>query len=177
MRSWIRTFYVGIPVTFRSTLPVDDCVRRLLERTRRSIFSSLFRQSTVGRVEQDSVHLQRIIPFFGNSFKPIFVGRFSTTEIGTVLEGHFTAFLFSKIFMTVWFSFAILWTVGATVGALDLFFFQPNGPKADLLAALFPLIGVAFILVGAGFLRFCWHLSRGDIGYLTQVIEDALQSA
>jgi hypothetical protein len=177
MRTWIRQFYVGNPVAFQSPLPVDDCIRRLLERTRRSIFSSLFRQAAVGRVAKDSVRLQRVIPFFGNSFKPIFVGRFSTNESGTVLEGHFTIFLFSKIVMTIWFGFAILWTVGATISALSQFLSHTTDPGVEPLLALFPLGGVAFILLCAGFLRFCWYLSRGDIGYLTEVIEDALQSA
>jgi hypothetical protein len=54
----------------------------------------------IGKVSIDAVKLRRRLPFwFRNSFDPIFVGSFSNTDQGAILEGRFRAHWLTCIFM------------------------------------------------------------------------------
>ena len=162
--------YSDIPANFTSDFPPTVSVERLRECTKRTVFSALLRQAAVGPVTESRVRLQRVIPLFGNSFKPIFVGRFERIDGRVVLRGRFTMFLFSKIFMTLWLAVALFWTIVAAVAALQ----TVTESHEDPMKHFFPLIGVLFFLAGIAFVRGCWWLSRGDIAFLTSVIQKAL---
>jgi hypothetical protein len=168
--------YGDVPVRFPSDFSLMTSIERLRERTKRSVFSALwlFRQAAVGPVDESTVRLHRVIPMFGNSFKPIFVGRFDLDEGRVVLEGRFTMFRFSKIFMTIWLVFALLWTVLAAAAALKAVA-EDGATMYDPVAWLVPLVGVLFFLAGVAFVRGCWWLSRKDMVFLTSVIQAALQ--
>ena len=170
----IKKLFGNIPVRFKSDYAMEESVRRLTEATNRSIFSSFTQQSAVGPVEEDEVRLQRVIPFFGNSFKPIFVGKFVRSNSEVFLDGRFTMFWFSKLFMSFWFGFTIFWTIMATKIIISKYFNDPSELTADPVKALFPLFGVAFFIVGILFVRFSWWLSRKDITYLSDIITTAL---
>src|SRR3989442_9859820 len=105
IKAAFRFLYGDVPVRFPSAFSLAESVMRLRASTKRSVFLSLFHQSAVGPVHESRVRLQRVIPFFGNSFKPIFIGAFHQDHGGVFLEGSFTMFLFSKVFMTVWLTF------------------------------------------------------------------------
>jgi len=49
------------------------------------------------------VSLERAIPFVGNSFKPLFVGKFHRVDGIIMLSGRFTMPWWVKVFMTFWF--------------------------------------------------------------------------
>jgi hypothetical protein len=102
-RNFAKTLYPNQPVEFRSDYPLDEAMGRLRKVVQPNIFCSLFKQSAVGRVGKDRVRLQRVIPFFGNSFKPIFVGKFDESAEVVFLKGRFTTFTSAKVFMTIWF--------------------------------------------------------------------------
>jgi hypothetical protein len=154
---------------------MSESVLRLRAATKRSIFSCLIRQAAVGSVDESRVCLQRVIPFFGNSFKPIFVGKFRQTNSGVVLDGKFTLFMFSKIFLSIWFGGGILIPIIAMINTLLIYLYQPEkSASIDPTIFLIPLICAGFIVIGILFLRFCWWLSRHDIDYLSKVITDAL---
>jgi len=153
----------SVPVQFPSDFPLAESVARLRARTKRSVFVSLFERSAAGPVTESRVRLQRVIPFFGNSFKPVFVGAFTQSHGRVVLEGRFTMFLFTKVFMTIWLSFALVWTILAE--SLSV---AHDGPRS------LPLVGLVFLAAGIGFIRGCWWLSRNDMAYLTSVIRSAL---
>ncbi len=174
IKRFFNFLYSNIPVRFPSDFPLSESVQRLQERTKRSVFSSLFRQAAVGPVNESRVRLQRLIPWFGNSFKPIFVGKFHHSQGRVVLEGRFTMFLFSKVFTTIWLALALLWTILAAFAALKGAGRTPTGSQQDLVALLLPLGGVLFFLAGIGFVRGCWWLSRNDIAFLESVIRGAL---
>src|SRR6266702_7297986 len=93
------------PARFVSAYPLEKAVRLLTDAIESNIFSIFFRQSVYGSVSKDRVKLQRIIPFVGNSFKPVFYGEFVGQPRGVELIGRFTVMRFAKIFMTVWLSF------------------------------------------------------------------------
>ena len=169
----LDTFLFGnIPFSCESKYSLEESVVCLRKNIKRSVFSSLFKQKAAGKVSASKVSLQRVIPFFGNSFKPIFVGKFQERKGKVYLEGKFTTFLFSKIFMTVWFSFALLWTALAFIQIVQKFATQADRLFVELF--LFPLGGIAFIGIGVLFIKFCWKLSAKDIGYLKKVIVEAL---
>jgi len=174
IKRFFNFLYGDIPVRFPSDFPMSESVLRLRERTKRSVFSSLFRQAAVGPVTESRVRLQRYVPWFGNSFKPIFVGRFCYNQGRVVLEGRFTMFLFSKVFASIWLAFALLWTILAAFAVLKGAGRTPTGSQQDLVALLIPLGGVLFFLAGIGFIRGCWWLSRNDIPFLESVIRGAL---
>jgi len=169
-----RNLFGNVPVEFRSAFSLEESVSRLRERTSRSLFHSLFRQSAVGRVTADSVRLQRVVPFFGNSFKPIFVGKFLAENGCVILRGRFTTFSFTKIFMVIWFSFFIAILVLEVLGEFGFIRFKVVPPQEASLAAISFLFPYIFLVGGALFIKFGWWLSRGDMKYLALVIKAAL---
>ena len=176
MLTRIFNFLFGnVPVRFPSEFPLSESVARLRARTKRSVFVSLFERSAAGPVTESRVRLQRVIPFFGNSFKPIFVGRFEHSHGRVILQGRFTMFLFSKIFMTAWLGFAVVLTIIAAAATLHTVMRSDANPEQDLMTLLFPLVGIGFFLAGVAFVRGCWWLSRSDIPFLTSVIQAALR--
>ena len=166
--------YGDVPASFPSFFPLTESVARLRARTGRSVFSSLFHESAVGPVSASRVRLQRVIPLFGNSFKPVFVGAFRHDHGRVVLEGRFTMFLFSKIFMTIWLAFALVWTMLAVGIVVARWPHVPAREGERVLAGLVPLLGIGFFVLGIAFVRGCWWLSRRDIPYLAAVIQAAL---
>ena len=164
--------FSSVPASFATDLPLPEAVSRLRANTTRTIFPGFRRQVAVGPVTPERVQLQRVIPFFGNSFKPVFVGAFRHGRDGRViLEGRFTMFPFSKIFISVWLAFAALLTIVVTAAV----FHSPDAAAPSEMVG--PLIGLAFVAFGIVLVRIGWWLSRGDITYLSDVIRRALTSA
>lgn len=83
-------------------------------------------------------------------------------------------FLFSKIFMTVWLTFALVWTILAALAVLRAVRDDPRKLGGGAITLLSPLVGIGFFVVGIAFVRACWWLSRNDMAYLTSVIQAAL---
>src|SRR5256885_5120483 len=123
--------YRDVPAQFPSDFSLMASVERLRRRTKRTVFSALFRQAAVGPVTESKVRLQRVIPLFRNSFKPIFVGRFEHSHGRVILQGRFTMFLFSKIFMTAWLGFALVWTIIAAAATLQTVMGSAANPQKD----------------------------------------------
>jgi hypothetical protein len=165
--------FVSVPARFPSDFSVNQSVERLRAHTKRTIFSALFRQAAVGPVSESRVRLQRVIPLFGNSFKPIFIGAFTLSQGRVVLEGRFTIYPAAKAFMCLWFSIGL--TIAAIALVLALKAIAEHRVSDGPAALLVPPGTLALMLVGVGFVRGCWWLSRGDIPYLTAVIEAALR--
>lgn len=173
---FFRNLFGNVPVEFPSAFPLEDSVRRLREQTKRPEFLSLPRQSAVGRVTTNEVRLRRVTPSLVNPFKPIFAGRFFIKDGQVILGGRFTMFLFSKLFVTAWFTILAIASVIALLNEVGLAGFQADVPPERLLAVLFIFMPVGFFLVGGLFIKFCWSLSRRDIQYIEAVITAALAS-
>src|SRR5262245_38383999 len=127
-RSWMRNvmfkrffnfLYGNVPARFVSDFPIAASIDRLRGGMSAGVFSSIFREVAMGRVTESRVYLQRVKPFVRNGFKPVFVGTFMPSQGGVALEGRFTMSLFTRIFMTVWLSFVVLWTAVAAATALN----------------------------------------------------------
>src|SRR5215469_18474481 len=98
-------------IEFQSAFGLGESVDRLKAATRRSVFVSMARQAAVGRVSAERVVLQRVIPMFGNSFKPFFVGRFIERDGRVFLVGQFRMLWLVRVFMTFWFGMIALMAV------------------------------------------------------------------
>jgi hypothetical protein len=163
----------GMPVRFTSAYPMEESIERLRSRTRKSSFRGLFQEGAVGRVSEEKVSLQRVIPFFSNSFKTVFKGGFKRETNGVALEGQFTKFFVTKIVLGFLFGFVVLWTLLSCVIALGTAL-MPDKTLGVTLTIFFPLIGASMLIAGYALVRLGAPWSRADIAYLSGVITQAL---
>ena len=169
----LHEIFGGIPAQFTSAYSLQESIDRLQSRTKRKSFAGLFEPSTIGRVSAQKVRLQRVVPFVGNSFKPVFRGQFKCEADAVILEGEFTKFLVTRIFMGFWFGFGTLWVLASCFFALGMALAADTA--LDVFFALaFPLFGVAILALGYFGVRFGWQWNRGDIEFLSDVISRAL---
>ena len=164
MFRWIKDVWGGSePIEFASSYDLAESVVRLKAATRRWSFFNLSDEVAVGRVSESRVSLKRVIPMVGNSFKPVFVGRFEQDQGKVVLAGRFTLSLFVKIFMAYWVGFCALFVViSLAAGA--------HSP----VAALMVLAGIGMLILGPGMARLFAWFSRNDPAWLSEVIRSAL---
>jgi hypothetical protein len=116
------------------------------------------------------VRLQRIRPFVGNAYKPVFVGEFREHSGGVVLEGRFAITRETRLFMTVWLGFAVFMSAYSVF--LGLFVAMADGNWSAFLGVP---AGVAFFAIGVGLLRSGWWWAREDIAVISSVINKALR--
>lgn len=164
MFQWLwRLLYESTPAEFRSAFGLEESVKRLRAATKRSVFSALSEAAAVGKVSEESVRLQRVIPMVGNSFKPFFVGRFQMSDGKVLLVGRFTMLPLVKVFMTFWFGM-VLTSIGLLIGSTS------PAPRPAML--------VPFVMLGGGLamVAFGKWLARNDMAWLSGVIEAALSS-
>jgi hypothetical protein len=160
-----RLLYESIPTEFPSAFGLVESVERLRAATKRSVFSSLGETAAVGKVSEDGVRLQRVIPMMRNGFKPFFIGRFEVRDGVTVLSGRFTMALFAKIFMSFWFGMLLAIGGGIWLGTSHS---AHSVPRLILLQP-FLMAGFGVALVAAG----KWF-ARNDVAWLSSVIRGAL---
>lgn len=155
-------------VEFESAFSLAESVERLKGATRRRIFSrsAMAHESAVGRVSAQRVVLQRVIPMFGNSFKPFFVGRFVEREGRVFLVGRFRMLWLVRIFMAVWLGAVAVGTV-----------FVATSSRASIHWRDHQFIAGAVMLgAGVALLGFGRWLSRNDPAWLSRMIKDALSA-
>lgn len=165
IRSLYQFLYGSTSAEFRSAFGLEESVARLRAATKRSVFSALAQSAAVGPVKETKVRLQRVIPMVGNSFKPFFIGRFETRADGVYLSGRFTLLPLVKIFMTFWLGMAIFIGITFATSARS----QSGGLPAMLGSVGMAGFGIALVAFGK------W-LARNDIGWLSDVIEKALET-
>ena len=165
LRKISRYLSPRIAVEFSSDFLLPESIDRLRKATSRHPLASFAEQFAAGPVSASMVRLQRVVPFFGNSFKPVFVGRFVERERRVLLEGHFTVFRKTALFVLLMLGFLSLLTVVMT--AMLLISTSPRDRYAPLLPVGFGILIVALV-------RFGWWLSRRDLDFLEAVIRTAL---
>lgn len=166
MYRWIKNLWMGSePVEFVSTYGLEESVARLKAATKKWSLFNVSKQAAVGRVSETSVSLQRVIPMVGNSFKPVFVGRFEQAQGKVVLTGRFRLSRIVKLFMVYWFGFCALFVVLSLTAAIH----KPE-------AALISLAGVGMFALGLGMTRLFAWFSRNDPAWLSDVIRTALHT-
>src|SRR5882757_4269864 len=141
-----RLLYEANPAEFRSAFGLAESVERLQAATKRSVFSSLAETAAVGKVSEEGVRLQRVIPMMSNGFKPFFIGRFEVRDGVTVLSGRFTMALFAKIFMSFWFGMLLAIGGGIWLGTRH----SANSAPRLVLLQPFLMVGFGVVLVAVG---------------------------
>ena len=152
------------PAIFESSYSLDESVERLSKITKKHFYLSLTKQGLVGKVSQNKVAVTRIIPFWGNAFKPVFKGTFQTQDNKVVLCGNFTMDFFSKALMAWGFGLCIFITLDGIIAFL-------TKKTENWSMALSGLGGVLFLF---GFLRLMQWGSRFDIRWISAEISKAL---
>ena len=166
MFRWIKDIWTGSePVEFISAYGLTESVARLKAATKRRSLFGVSEQAAVGRVSETRVSLRRVIPMIGNSFKPVFTGRFGQAHGQVVLTGRFGLSWFVKLFMAYWFGFCVLFV------ALSL----PAATHKSV-EAFAPLAGVGMFALGLGMTRLFAWFSRDDPAWLSEVIRTALHA-
>lgn len=164
-RWFVTLLYESTPAEFRSSYGLAESVERLSAATKRSVFSALGETTAVGKVSENVVRLQRVIPMVGNSFKPHFIGHFEARDGAAVLVGKFTMLPLVKVFMSFWFGM-----LGIFASVALLVSVKSNGPNATLFLVQ-PLLmfggGIVLLAVGKWF-------ARNDAAWLSEVIATAL---
>jgi hypothetical protein len=166
LRAIPRAIFRTEPFEIYSPLPVSESLERLVNATDSSLLGPLAGQSMTGRVTADKIKLERSISFVQNSFKPVFIGRVEAHKRGSVLRGTFGLSWFVKAFMSFWFGFCVLWTIGVT-------FAVATTPEAWF----FPLVGIGMACVGYGIVRLGQWFGRNDKQYLVRAITAALEQS
>jgi hypothetical protein len=166
MYRWIKDLWLGsAPVQFVSSYGLAESVARLQAVTKRWSLFNVSGEVAVGQVSEARVSLRRAIPMVGNSFKPVFVGRFEQAQGKVVLTGRFRLSWFVKLFMVYWFGFCALFVALSLPAAMH----KPE-------AAFMPLAGVGMFALGLGMTRLFAWFSRNDPAWLSDVIRTALHA-
>jgi len=145
-------------------VPIQTAVERLNANVSKISLSRFKSETMVGKVNRETIKIERVIPMRQNSFKPIFVGSFSANENKTILSGVFRFNRSIQVFMTLWFGFLSLWTVMASV---EVFV------KSSEVWFL-PLIGIPMLCFGIGLVKVCKWFSKNDKQWLKESISNAV---
>ncbi len=168
MIGWVKgLLFEPTGAVFPSRYSVSESVTRLQRSVRPWYsFSGTLRECAVGSVTPERVRIARRRPFVRNDFRPYFAGQFVEENGQVTLVGSFGLSLGTKVFMSFWLGFCLLWTlVVALAEALQR--------ALDVL----PFAGLGMLTFGVALLVFGRWLSREDISWLSDVVYEALGSA
>ena len=156
-------------VRFDSALELNEAIRRLSSIVRTSSLGSLFKQHIRGTVSEAKVRLERVTPFFHNSWRPTFAGNFVQENGKVSLVGSYGLSASVRRFMYVFIVFGVVWSLGAGYSVV-------TEPQPEL-PFWFPFAGVGMSCVGILMTRGFALTSSGDVDWLSQQIRNALGDA
>jgi len=158
---------------FQSNSSSDIAARKLkdiMSNQKRDSSTSVILQSRLGgKITENEVILHRVIPALGNYLiKPIFYGKFVTSEESVLLEGRFTVSGFFKI---------CFWVAGFLLLVLELMLISSAIASEvpmlrKLLIVLF--VPISYCLTIAVILFFKWSF-KGDVKWISDRITDAFK--
>lgn len=159
----------SVPATFPSQYDLEESVKRLRAASRPWYsWEVLFKQSAVGVVSSTKVRLWRVRPLMHNGFAPQFVGRFVESHGTVTLVGRFTMHPWTKVAMSVSFALFLLWTLAPIImSTANPRTTTPVVPAFGVEPLIFGSLLVLMLLAGKA-------LSRGDVAWLSEVIQRAL---
>ncbi len=106
-----------------------------------------------GRVFEGEVVLYWYTPMYRNSCRPVFRGKIVRDEAGSRLEGRFSTFRLTQIFLAFWFGFP------AVIGI------------SMLSTVVVPLAMGAFLALGVGMVALSQHMSRREKDQILQSLQ------
>jgi hypothetical protein len=154
------------PVSFVSFASLEVAAEKLHSACTTSRFKRLLSERMYGHSRVDSVYLERVTPFFANSWRPVFYGRFETQDGRTVLVGSFGLSTYTRRFMVVFIAFSLFWTAVASWATFSA------APDPEFFWFPFAGVGMAAAVIAMG--RFGALLSKSDIDWISTRVESAL---
>jgi hypothetical protein len=147
-----------------SEYPLPESIGRLKELVHTGFIPGM---GVNGKISEHRVRLYWIIPFVANSFAPIFVGKFETSDGKVILSGSYSMHFAVKAFMTLWLAVTLAVSLIAT-GILGMSYITSRECSAFFLipCGLF-LFGLVMVQAGRWF-------SRNHIEYIEEVIRKSL---
>jgi len=163
------------PASYPAIGSPADAAERLSMHVQQSVFRTMFTEAIVGKVTVDKVVLSRYRPWIRNSFNPVFRGRFVFLDGRTMLTGVFGLHKFVKIFMSVWFGFLLVFSVLAITMGIKESLRQGISIWVGILSG-HTMCAVATVLglLGCGLVWFGRRISRSDIEYISNSIQEAI---
>jgi hypothetical protein len=144
---------------FDADCSVDQAIARLASAAKAPASTFLSSQDMLGRVSRERVELERAMPFqSGNSWKPVFVGRFEEKDGRAFLVGVFGLRPLVRGFMYFFIAFCLLWSVGA--------FWSIYSIPGQNLSGWLPFAGIGMAALCIAFSRGFGYLSRADIPWI-----------
>jgi hypothetical protein len=165
-RAW-RWLFPARDLALELTTDASSAVTALLTRTQPAGWRSLFRTGVVGRIDERRVRLHYQRAWSRNDFAPVFVGHFEVKGGRTYLIGTFAPSLSTRVFLSVWLGFILLWWVGAFVATVSVA--EPGIPLPIVLVG--PPLMISF---GIGLARFGGHFARSDADRIEAELREAL---
>jgi hypothetical protein len=152
-------------IEYPTIYPLPEAIARL-----KSLVCTGFmpRAGVNGKVSERNVRLYWVIPFVANSFAPVFVGKFESTDGKVILSGNYSMYFAVKLFMAFWLAVTLLASlIEIGVLATGYTMFRENSAFLLVPCGLF-VFGLVLVQTGRWF-------SRNHIGYITEVIRNALE--
>jgi hypothetical protein len=108
--------------------------------------------------------------YYDNSFAPFLYGKLQAADNGTILEGRFRLHPFVRLFTVFWFSFLLLFGVGALI--------VPAAPHTESgLGRGWFFLGLGVLAVlGAGFVQVGKWLGRGEQEVIRSFLKSTLEA-
>jgi amino acid transporter len=165
MLRWLWDLYFGKQAKeFRCLFDLQESMERLKRATGRSFLSSFSGQFAIAHVSESRVVVHRVVPFIGNSFRPIFFGQFAVVDDRLVLRGEFRQSRWTMAFNASFLVFVSYWMLLALESVLF-------GALNNLM---FPLFGTLFFGLNVGLVWVGKWFARGEVEWISEVVQAAL---
>lgn len=109
LRSAWRWLFPTQSLTLELRGGVAETVLHLRERILPRGFRSTFETGVTGHVDENGINIRYQRAGRRNDMAPIFVGRFVTMDQRSCIAGEFRSRLSTRIFLTFWVGFILLW--------------------------------------------------------------------
>ncbi len=152
-------------ITIATKLAKQDVIARL----ERLIQVSSNAHRVSGEISGSSFRLMCSQSVGNSTLRPEFAGTVESASIGSEVKGDFQFARSTRQFLTRWFVFSTLWTVGAGMFVA----LRPDPPALKVL----PLAGVGMLLMGILFVRFAKSYYRDDQAKLASAISEELNGS
>lgn len=144
-------------IVFTTKLSAQECIHRITRNAEKNtLLANLsmivdYNKNFFYKFNGNSFRLEKVI-YYRNAFKPIFFGKIIKQNNRTKIEGHFDIFWFVRIFMSVWFTFALLICGYMFITSIDQLFIPfkilpGTFTGSPIVGVIFPILFLAFSVV------------------------------
>jgi hypothetical protein len=145
-----RWLWSGGILEYQLTIPPQEAARRLAAAVKPDTFLRGFFPvvDLIGWVDGRQFQLTTRLPFVSNSFDSFLEGTIVEGRNGSSVFATFRTRRIVLIFLAIWMALAGLIVIPASIAALLNPASSKGGPSAVLFGLLFPLFGIALLVLG-----------------------------